>query len=281
VEVDRTGNPFIDELLVEPLSIADGQFAPGSKPGLGVELNAAVVEGLRLDDGALRWRFRLVSALSFAGTSALWVFFGMPGVRFLLAGGTAIIGTAGLQRTPSGPPVALGPAETLLGGLPGLGTDQVSLQAGAQDDQERFCGQRYSDVPPGKSGMSVEALVAQEHAFSFWVWPSCLGRSASIPRASLSKACPGSRACSSAAESRRTSCRNRARLPFVSECLAPVGPYCLSEHRRAFPQQFNSPLPPCQGKSLPASVALPVARFELAAPIKPTTDRPGPVESAP
>jgi hypothetical protein len=50
VEVDQTGNPFIDELLVEPLSIRDGQLALGSKPGLGVEVNPTVVERLRLTD---------------------------------------------------------------------------------------------------------------------------------------------------------------------------------------------------------------------------------------
>jgi L-alanine-DL-glutamate epimerase-like enolase superfamily enzyme len=50
VEVDQTGNPFIDELLVEPLSIRDGEVALGRKPGLGVELNPAVVERLRLSD---------------------------------------------------------------------------------------------------------------------------------------------------------------------------------------------------------------------------------------
>ncbi len=50
VEVDQTGNPFIDELLVEPLAIQDGLLALGRKPGLGLELNPAVVERLRLSD---------------------------------------------------------------------------------------------------------------------------------------------------------------------------------------------------------------------------------------
>jgi D-galactarolactone cycloisomerase len=50
VEVDQTGNPFIEELLVEPLRIRDGQLQLGHKPGLGVELNRAVVERLRLND---------------------------------------------------------------------------------------------------------------------------------------------------------------------------------------------------------------------------------------
>jgi L-alanine-DL-glutamate epimerase-like enolase superfamily enzyme len=50
VEVDQTGNPFIDELLVEPLSVKDGQLSLGRKPGLGVELNPAVVDRLRLAD---------------------------------------------------------------------------------------------------------------------------------------------------------------------------------------------------------------------------------------
>jgi L-alanine-DL-glutamate epimerase-like enolase superfamily enzyme len=50
VEVDQTGNPFIDEVLVEPLQIRDGQLHLGRKPGLGVELNRAVAERLRLAD---------------------------------------------------------------------------------------------------------------------------------------------------------------------------------------------------------------------------------------
>jgi L-alanine-DL-glutamate epimerase-like enolase superfamily enzyme len=50
VEVDQTGNPFIEELLVEPLSINDGQLALSRAPGLGIELNQSVVNRYRLRD---------------------------------------------------------------------------------------------------------------------------------------------------------------------------------------------------------------------------------------
>ena len=46
VEVDQTGNPFIDDLLTEPLEIEDGRLALGTKPGLGIELDEAVVSQL-------------------------------------------------------------------------------------------------------------------------------------------------------------------------------------------------------------------------------------------
>ena len=39
VEVDQTGNPFIDELLSEPLDIKDGLLSLSEQPGLGIELN--------------------------------------------------------------------------------------------------------------------------------------------------------------------------------------------------------------------------------------------------
>jgi L-alanine-DL-glutamate epimerase-like enolase superfamily enzyme len=45
VEVDQTGNPFIDELLAEPLRIEDGRLALGG-PGLGVKLDERVVDQL-------------------------------------------------------------------------------------------------------------------------------------------------------------------------------------------------------------------------------------------
>jgi D-galactarolactone cycloisomerase len=48
VEVDQTGNPFIDELLVEPLKVRDGMLSLSDRPGLGIELNAAVVERYRM-----------------------------------------------------------------------------------------------------------------------------------------------------------------------------------------------------------------------------------------
>lgn len=50
VEVDQTGNPFIEELLVEPLRVRDGQISLKHQPGLGLELNTAVVDRWRLPD---------------------------------------------------------------------------------------------------------------------------------------------------------------------------------------------------------------------------------------
>ena len=39
VEVDQTGNPFVDELLVEPIRVVDGRMQLSERPGLGVELD--------------------------------------------------------------------------------------------------------------------------------------------------------------------------------------------------------------------------------------------------
>jgi L-alanine-DL-glutamate epimerase-like enolase superfamily enzyme len=50
VEVDRTGIPFIDELLVEPLKIRNGELQLSNKPGLGIELNQEVIERYRMSD---------------------------------------------------------------------------------------------------------------------------------------------------------------------------------------------------------------------------------------
>jgi L-alanine-DL-glutamate epimerase-like enolase superfamily enzyme len=50
VEIDQTGNPFIEQLLVEPLTIEDGQLTLSDRPGLGVELDMAAVERLRVAD---------------------------------------------------------------------------------------------------------------------------------------------------------------------------------------------------------------------------------------
>ncbi len=50
VEVDRTGNPFIEDLLAEGLRIRDGHLELGSAPGLGIELNHGVVERFRMAD---------------------------------------------------------------------------------------------------------------------------------------------------------------------------------------------------------------------------------------
>jgi len=49
VEIDRTGNPFVDELLVEPLRVRDGQLTLSNKPGLGIELNRGVVDRYRIE----------------------------------------------------------------------------------------------------------------------------------------------------------------------------------------------------------------------------------------
>jgi D-galactarolactone cycloisomerase len=46
VEVDRTGNPFIDEILAEPLRIEGGELLLDRAPGLGVELDDHVVSRL-------------------------------------------------------------------------------------------------------------------------------------------------------------------------------------------------------------------------------------------
>jgi len=40
VEVDQTGNPFIEQLLIEPLDIREGQLHLSDRPGLGIELRA-------------------------------------------------------------------------------------------------------------------------------------------------------------------------------------------------------------------------------------------------
>lgn len=50
VEIDQTGTPFIEELLVEPLQVVDGRLQLSQKPGLGVELDQKVVDRLRLRD---------------------------------------------------------------------------------------------------------------------------------------------------------------------------------------------------------------------------------------
>src|SRR5262249_49743587 len=50
IEVDQTGNPFIEELLVEPLKIVDGNLQLSQAPGLGIELNGSVVERYRMRD---------------------------------------------------------------------------------------------------------------------------------------------------------------------------------------------------------------------------------------
>jgi D-galactarolactone cycloisomerase len=51
VEVDQTGNALVDELLTRPLRVVDGMLALGDAPGLGIELDEAAVERLRVPDG--------------------------------------------------------------------------------------------------------------------------------------------------------------------------------------------------------------------------------------
>lgn len=48
VEIDQMKNPFVKDLLVEPLSVTDGLLKLSNAPGLGLELNTDVVERLRL-----------------------------------------------------------------------------------------------------------------------------------------------------------------------------------------------------------------------------------------
>lgn len=50
VEVDQTGNPFIEELLTEPLRIIDGRLQLSDAPGLGIRLNEEVVKRHRMAD---------------------------------------------------------------------------------------------------------------------------------------------------------------------------------------------------------------------------------------
>jgi len=50
VEIDQTGNPFIEDLLLEPLKVTDGQLQLSSAPGLGIQLDEAVVNRYRMAD---------------------------------------------------------------------------------------------------------------------------------------------------------------------------------------------------------------------------------------
>lgn len=50
VEMDQTGNPFIEDLLARPLLVKDGLLQLSSQPGLGIDLNQAAVDRLRLAD---------------------------------------------------------------------------------------------------------------------------------------------------------------------------------------------------------------------------------------
>jgi len=50
VEIDKMNNPFVNDLLAEPLSVTDGLLKLSDAPGLGIVLNTDVVERLRLTD---------------------------------------------------------------------------------------------------------------------------------------------------------------------------------------------------------------------------------------
>jgi L-alanine-DL-glutamate epimerase-like enolase superfamily enzyme len=50
VEVDQMNNPFVNDLLVKPLQIENGELQLSHAPGLGVELDLEVVDKFRLGD---------------------------------------------------------------------------------------------------------------------------------------------------------------------------------------------------------------------------------------
>ena len=52
VEMDQTGNPFIDDLLAAKLHVEEGEIAMPQSPGLGIELNDDVVERYTLPPGS-------------------------------------------------------------------------------------------------------------------------------------------------------------------------------------------------------------------------------------
>jgi L-alanine-DL-glutamate epimerase-like enolase superfamily enzyme len=51
VEVDRTGSPFMDALLTQPLVIRDGQLHLREEPGLGIELDIELLKRFRVGPG--------------------------------------------------------------------------------------------------------------------------------------------------------------------------------------------------------------------------------------
>jgi D-galactarolactone cycloisomerase len=52
VEVDQTGNALVDELLLSPLKVRDGELEVPDSPGLGVEVDRKMVERYRVPPGA-------------------------------------------------------------------------------------------------------------------------------------------------------------------------------------------------------------------------------------
>jgi L-alanine-DL-glutamate epimerase-like enolase superfamily enzyme len=49
VEVDQTGSPFVDDLLEQPLEVANGMLTLSEEPGLGIVIRADIVDQYRLD----------------------------------------------------------------------------------------------------------------------------------------------------------------------------------------------------------------------------------------
>ena len=49
VEMDQTGNPLVEKLLVEPLRVKNGQLQLSDAPGLGIELSQKVIDQYRID----------------------------------------------------------------------------------------------------------------------------------------------------------------------------------------------------------------------------------------
>jgi D-galactarolactone cycloisomerase len=49
VEIDQTRTPFVDELLVEPLRVTNGELPLSKAPGLGIRLNESVLKRYRVD----------------------------------------------------------------------------------------------------------------------------------------------------------------------------------------------------------------------------------------
>jgi D-galactarolactone cycloisomerase len=50
VEIDQTGNRFIEELLGGPLKVVDGLIDLGNGPGLGIDVDESALEDMRLPD---------------------------------------------------------------------------------------------------------------------------------------------------------------------------------------------------------------------------------------
>ena len=53
VESDQTGNPFITDLLAEPLEMTDGKVTLPPGPGLGIKLNQEALDRLSLPPGSM------------------------------------------------------------------------------------------------------------------------------------------------------------------------------------------------------------------------------------